>query len=227
MFAVIKSGGKQYKVATQDMLIVEKLPGEAGDGLVFENVLMLGGDKPAVGAPFVDGASVAAEIVEQSRSRKIIVFKKRRRKNSRRKNGHRQYLTTVRITDILTDGKKATVKKAAAKPAAKSKTEAAAEKPAPATDAAAPADKAAPADTAVPLFDTPAGAPDDLKKISGVGPVLEIKLHDLGITKFGQVAAFTPDDVTKVDDALSFKGRIDRDDWISQAKILADETKED
>ena len=74
------------------------------------------------------------------------------------------------------------------------------------------------------MFQAPEGEPDDLKKISGVGPVLEGKLHGLGITKFAQVAAFTADDITKVDDALSFKGRIERDDWISQAKKLTAES---
>jgi len=97
-------------------------------------------------------------------------------------------------------------------------------KPAKATPAAEPAAKEAAADVAAPLFQAPEGEPDDLKKISGVGPVLEGKLHDLGITKFAQVAAFTADDIAKVDDALSFKGRIERDDWISQAKTLAAES---
>ena len=232
MFAVIKTGGKQYRVTADDLLTVEKIPGEAGEGVVFEDVLLIGGDKPAVGAPLVDGASVAAEIVEQKRDRKIIVFKKRRRKNSRRKNGHRQFLTTVRITEILTDGKKPTKAKAArkppkAEPAEKvskaepeekaSKAEPSAEKPQSGEPAAAP----------VALFQAPAGDPDDLKKISGVGPVLEGKLHALGITKFAQVAAFTPEDVAKIDDALNFKGRIERDDWIGQARALADDNKGD
>ncbi len=119
MFAVIKTGGKQYKVATDQKLTVERLPGEAGDLVAFESVLMVGDESSSqVGSPFVAGATVAAEILEQSRGPKIIVFKKRRRKNSQRKNGHRQDLTTLRITEILTDGKKPTAKKAA-KPAKK------------------------------------------------------------------------------------------------------------
>ena len=208
MFAVIKTGGKQYRVAAEDRLKVEKLAGDAGDKVVFDNVLMVGGDTPVVGSPVVDGASVAAEIVEQGRGRKIIIFKKRRRKNSRRKNGHRQDYTLVKITDILTGGKKPAAKKAAPK-AAKPKDEPKAE-----------------AGDAAPLFTAPAGDPDDLKKISGVGPALEKKLHALGITTFEQVAGFTKDDIEKVDDALSFKGRVERDDWVSQAKALADEAKE-
>ncbi len=104
MFAVIKTGGKQYRVAANETLEVEKLAGEAGETVTFGEVLMLGGDQPQVGAPLVEGASVLAEIVGQKRGRKIIVFKKRRRQNSRRRNGHRQDFTLVRITDILAAG---------------------------------------------------------------------------------------------------------------------------
>jgi large subunit ribosomal protein L21 len=104
MFAVIKTGGKQYRVAADQTLEVEKLVGEAGETVTFGEVLMLGGDQPQVGAPLVDGASVVGEIVGQKRGRKIIIFKKRRRQNSRRRNGHRQDFTLVRITDILAAG---------------------------------------------------------------------------------------------------------------------------
>ena len=107
MFAVIKTGGKQYRVAANETLQVEKLAGEAGERVTFGEVLMLGGDQPQVGAPLVSGASVVAEIVGQKRGRKIIVFKKRRRQNSRRRNGHRQDFTLVRITDILAAGQQA------------------------------------------------------------------------------------------------------------------------
>ena len=103
MFAVIKTGGKQYRVAADEMLQIEKLPGEAGETVTFSEVLMVGGEAPRVGAPLVSGAAVLAEIVEQKRGRKIIIFKKRRRQNSRRRNGHRQEFTVVRITDILAD----------------------------------------------------------------------------------------------------------------------------
>jgi len=104
MFAVIKTGGKQYRVAANETLQVEKLSGAAGDAVTFPDVLMLGGDAPQVGAPLVAGASVRAEIVEHRRGRKVIIFKKRRRQNSRRKNGHRQDYTVVRITEILGEG---------------------------------------------------------------------------------------------------------------------------
>lgn len=101
MYAVIKTGGKQYRVAADDVLEFERLDGEAGAKVEFPDVLMVGeGESVKVGAPLVDGAKVVGEIVEQKRGRKIIIFKKRRRKNSRRKNGHRQDLTKVRITEI-------------------------------------------------------------------------------------------------------------------------------
>jgi large subunit ribosomal protein L21 len=227
MFAVIKTGGKQYRVAADQTLEVEKLAGDAGDTIIFDKVLMVAGEgEPMVGAPIVAGASVAGEIVEQKRGPKIIIFKKRRRKNSRRKNGHRQDLTLVRITDILTDGKKPVVKKAKAVPE-KSDKAAEPEKPkaeAPKAEtpkAETPKAEKKPTDAAAPLFTAPAGEPDDLKKISGVGPVIEKKLHALGLTRYEQVAAFTAEDIARVDEALSFKGRIERDDWVAQAKALA------
>ncbi|KAG1651761.1 50S ribosomal protein L21 [Nymphon striatum] len=213
MFAVIKTGGKQYRVVADDEFKVELLEGAEGSQVEFNNVLMVGnGAEVTIGAPEVDGATVVAEIVKQGRGRKVIAFKKRRRQNSRRKRGHRQYETTVRITDILIGGAKAP-KKAAAKPAPKKEA-------APKAEAKAPAPKKAAALPEGALFARPEGEPDDLKLISGVGPVLEKKLHSFGITKFAQVAAFTKADIDMVDDALSFKGRIERDDWISQAKKL-------
>src|SRR5690349_3060408 len=107
MFAVIKTGGKQYRVAADDKLKVEKVAGEVGDIITFGEVLVVGGDSPTLGTPTVSGATVAAEVLSQARGQKVIAFKKRRRKNSRRKRGHRQEFTLVRITEILTDGKKA------------------------------------------------------------------------------------------------------------------------
>jgi large subunit ribosomal protein L21 len=105
MFAVIKTGGKQYRVAPDEKLKVARLEGEPGTIVSLTEVLMVGGDSPVVGNP-VPGASVAAEVVEHSRGPKVIAFKKRRRKNSRRKRGFREEFTLIRITEILTDGKK-------------------------------------------------------------------------------------------------------------------------
>ena len=168
MFAVIKTGGKQYRVVPEDVLKIEKVAGEAGDFVEISDVLMVGeGGNTTVGAPLVDGACVSAEIVTQGRTRKIIAFKKRRRQNSRRTIGHRQQLTTVRIAEILTDGKKPSKKKAAAKKAAPAKDEA---KAAPAKDAKkeTPKKEAAPkaeakkeekaeAKSDAPLFKAPKG----------------------------------------------------------------------
>ena len=160
MYAVIKTGGKQYRVAKDQVVKVEKIDGEPGETVAFEDVLMVGeGESATVGTPLVAGATVAAEVIEQGRGPKIIVFKKKRRKNHRRRNGHRQDLTVLRVTEILTDGKKPSKAKAAkppkteAKAPAKPKTEAkdeAAAKPAakpkteskPKTEAKAPAKKA-------------------------------------------------------------------------------------
>src|ERR1041384_382864 len=109
MFAVIKTGGKQYRVAAEEKLKVEKVAGEPGEIIQFGDVLVVGGDSVTLGNPTVSGASVAAEVLDQGRGPKIIAFKKRRRKNSRRKRGHRQEFTLVRITEILTDGAKPSV----------------------------------------------------------------------------------------------------------------------
>lgn len=103
MFAVFKTGGKQYRANPNDTLVIDNLPGEVGDMVVFSEVLMVGA---TLGAPLVAGASVAGEIVEQKRGDKVIAFKKRRRQNSKRRRGHRQHLTVVRIAEILLDGAK-------------------------------------------------------------------------------------------------------------------------
>jgi large subunit ribosomal protein L21 len=119
MFAVIKTGGKQYRVAADDVLTIGNVTGEVGDILEIGEVLAFGeGDDVTIGSPLVEGAMVTVEVVEQGRGRKVIAFKKRRRQNSRRRHGHRQLLTTVRISEILTGGAKPS-KKASAKPAAK------------------------------------------------------------------------------------------------------------
>ena len=197
MYAVVKTGGKQYRVSKDDILRVEKLDGDAGDLVTLDDVLMVGeGADITVGAPRVEGAAVAAEILEQGRNKKIIVFKKRRRQNYRRKAGHRQHVTILKVTEILTDGAKP-------KPLAK---------------------KAAPAEKKEDAAEAPASAPaggDDLKKLSGVGPVLEEKLHAAGVTSFAQIAAWGPEDIEEFDEKLSFKGRIEREGWVEQAKKLA------
>jgi large subunit ribosomal protein L21 len=154
MFAVIRTGGKQYRVAPNDIIEIERIAGEPGDIIELAEVLLLGGSEgiPQAGSPAIAGALVAAEVMEQKRGDKIIVFKKKRRKNYRRKNGHRQALTLLRITEILTDGKKPSMTKAAPRPepkkAEKKPAEVKAAKPAKA-EKKAPA-KAAPKPRAKP-----------------------------------------------------------------------------
>lgn len=204
MYAVVKTGGKQYRVAKDDVLKIEKLSGEAGDVVTLGEVLMVAnGADVTVGAPLVAGASVAAEIVEQTRGAKIVIFKKRRRQNYRRKKGHRQLLTVVRITDILTDGAKPAAKKAAAKkPAAKAEKAIKPEK-------TAKTDKAPAADFV-----------DDVSLIGGVGPKLKEKLEGYGVTSLKQLAAMSEADIAKMDEALELHGRATRDEWVEQAKEL-------
>jgi large subunit ribosomal protein L21 len=212
MFAVLKTGGKQYKVKAGDILRVEKLAAAAGEKIQFNDVLMVGGDAPVVGAPFVEDAGVQAEVLEQIKGEKTINFVKRRRKHSsKRTKGHRQKLTVVKVTDILAAGAAASGVKAAT-----GKGDVAVAEAAPAPKKAAP--KQAAETAAAPAADTGA---DDLKKLSGVGPALEKKLHAAGVTSFAQIAAWTEEDIAKIDEELSFKGRIEREGWVAQAAELA------
>jgi large subunit ribosomal protein L21 len=210
MFAVIKTGGKQYRVAANDQITIEKLVGSAGETVAFEHVLMLVQDGvTTVGAPHVAGVSVAAEIVLQGRGDKVISFKKRRRQNSKRKRGHRQDLTVVRITDILTGGKKATVTAKAPVMAAAIAAVATAAVVAP--KAAKPAKAAAP----TAGMDT-----SNLSLISGIGPTIEKKLRAAGIQSWNEIAAWSEADVTKWDEELALRGRATREEWVEQAKEL-------
>ena len=109
MFAVIKTGGRQYRVVPDDVLEIGKIAGEVGTIVQLGEVLLLGGEQPVLGAPTVAGASVAAEVLQHKRGPKVIAFKKRRRKNSRRKRGYRDEITVLRVTEILTDNKQPTV----------------------------------------------------------------------------------------------------------------------
>ena len=200
MFAVVRTGAKQYRVAEGDVIKVERLSGEAGDTVTLGEVLMLGGDAPEIGAPTVAGASVAAEILEQGRDDKIIVFKKRRRQNYRRKKGHRQHLTVLRIDEILTGGAKASGKKSARSRVVDQSSEAS---PAPSE----------------PLDDTAPAIRDDVSLIGGVGPKLKEKLVEAGITSLVVLSEMT--DATR--DQLSemkLLDRAEREEWQEQAQGL-------
>ncbi len=220
MYAVIKTGGKQYKVAEGDRLVVEKIDGEAGDQVVFGEVLMLGGEKSVtVGNPLVDGAQVIGELVEVRKGEKVIVFKKRRRQNYRRTKGHRQWEAFVAISEIVLPGAKPkTAAKAKAEEAAPAKAApktAAAPKAAakPAAKAEKPAAKAAPKAKA---------ANDDLTQLNGVGPAFAKKLNAAGVTGFAQVAAWKAADLDALDAEIpGIKAKAETGDWIKQAKELA------
>lgn len=223
MFAVIKTGGKQYRVKSGDTLRVEKLAADAGEKIQFNEILMVGGDNLVVGAPFVKDAGVQAEVVDQIKGDKLIHFVKRRRKHSsQRTKGHRQQLTLLKITDILADGaEKSGVKAAigagsvsgAAIAAAAPKAEKKADAPKPEAKAAPKAEK-----TEAKAAPKKAAGGDDLKELSGVGPALEKKLHEAGVTTFAQIANWSEADIADMDEKLSFKGRIEREGWVEQAK---------
>jgi large subunit ribosomal protein L21 len=156
MFAVFKTGGKQYRVAAEDVLQVDKIKGERGEIVEFGEVLVVGGDSVTLGAPTVAGATVAAEVVDQGRGPKIIAFKKRRRKNSRRKRGFRQEFTLLRITEILTDGNKPS-------------------KTAPPRPRRAPAAAAAPAEASAASAEAPESAPKSKPKARAKKPAAKEK----------------------------------------------------
>ena len=190
MFAVFKTGGKQYRVAADDKITIMTVAGNPGDIITFDNVLMLvDGDTNTIGAPTIAGASVAAAIIEHDRGPKVIAFKKRRRKNSKRKRGHRQDLTIVQITEILANGAKPSKKTAA-----------------PVSASAAPAASGA--------------ASDDVELIGGIGPTIGKRLKEAGVTTWKQVAAWTDADVAKWDEDLNLRGRIQREEWVEQANEL-------
>jgi len=193
MFAVLKTGGKQYKVQSGDVLRVEKLAAAAGEKIQFNEILMVGS---TIGAPLVAGAGVQAEVIDQIKGEKLIHYVKRRRKHSsQRKKGHRQQLTLLRITDILEAGADATGVKAAIGAGSAPKTAVEAAAPKKAAKAAAPA----------------AGA-DDLTTITGVGPAAAKKLVEAGITTFAQLASV---------DVETFDAVKVKPEWVEQAKELA------
>ncbi|WP_170330102.1 50S ribosomal protein L21 [Ruegeria arenilitoris] len=201
MFAVLKTGGKQYKVQAGDVLRVEKLAADAGEKVQFNDVLMLGGDAPVVGAPFVEGAGVQAEVIEQVKGDKVIKFVKRRRKHSSKRTvGHRQKLTLVKITDILSSGADKSGIKAAT--------------------GSAPAGEAAPAAKPAKKVEAKADAPaaaaaDDLTKLNGVGPAAAKKLVEAGIESFAALAALSDEQIAVID-TIKVKP-----EWVEQAKELA------
>jgi len=240
MYAVIRTGGKQYRVAPDDILEIEKVEAAEGEVIELDDVLMIGKDDgdPEVGAPRIEGARVAAEVLEQGRGDKIIVFKKKRRQNYRRKRGHRQPLTTIRVLEVLGAGQKAkkkpgegvTAKPKAqnqpgeglgAEPAKEAKGKGKSDKPAAGAEKPeAPKAKKKAAATGFEKLDAPQGEPDNLKTLPGVGAKLAERLNEYGIFHFHQLAAMSEDDVKEMDAALNLRGRATRDDWVGQAKQM-------
>lgn len=210
MYAVIKTGGKQYRVSEGDILRVEKLSAETGDVVAFDEVLMIGGEGDSlVGAPAVDGASVTANVLDIRKDKKIKVFKKRRRQNYRRTKGHRQWIAVISVAEILKPGTKS---KLDAKPAKVAADEA----PAPAKKAAPKAEKAAPKAKAA------AAASDDLTQLTGVGPAYATKLNEAGVTSFAQIAAWTDAEIERLDGEISgLKAKAEKGDWVAEAKGFA------
>ncbi|PZT89949.1 MAG: 50S ribosomal protein L21 [Citromicrobium sp.] len=225
MFAVVRTGGKQYRVAAGDKIAVEKLAGEAGDTVTLGDVLLAGnGDKMEDAAK----VKVSAEIIAQAKSEKVIVFKKRRRHNYRRKNGHRQQMTLLRITqvgDSKAEAKAAAPKKEAA-PKKAEETKAAPKKDTSAKAAAPKAEKAAPKKAAA-TEKAPAkkAAKTDLDTtnlslISGIGPAIEKKLHAAGVKSWEDIAAWDKATMAKMDEELTLGNRPENDEWVAQAKEL-------
>ncbi len=203
MYAVIDTGGKQHRVALGDRLKVESLKAEPGAKINLENVLMVADEGDIkVGTPHLDTA-VEATVIGHGRGEKVRIFKMRRRKGSRQHAGHRQNYTELEITRIGGAKAKPTTPKT-------EKTEQALESESEQLKSAAPE-----ATTAA----------DDLTQINGVGPVIVDKLKSIGITSLEQIAGFTEEDIDRVNGDLNFKGRIERDDWVEQAKKLLKEGK--
>lgn len=225
MFAVLKTGGKQYKVRAGDMLRVEKIAANAGEKVQFNEILILGGDVAVVGTPMIAGAAVQGEVVDQIKNDKTINFVKRRRKHgSQRTKGHRQKLTLIRVTDILSkggdkSGVKAALGGSVATVVSEDVTPAKKAKPAKKAADANNASAAKPVEAVASVKAKTSG--DDLTKLSGVGPAMLKKLNTVNISTLEQVAAWTSEDVAAIDEKLSLKGRIEREGWIQQAKELA------
>ncbi|MBL4663435.1 MAG: 50S ribosomal protein L21 [Flavobacteriaceae bacterium] len=209
MYAIVEIAGQQFKVAKDQKVFVNRLATEEGEKVSFDNVLLIGdGDKVTVGAPAIDGAQVGAKVVKHLKGDKVIVFKKKRRKGYRVKNGHRQSLSEIIIESIVASGAKkaAPVKKAEPK----KETKAAAPK-------AAPVKKEAPAKVTAPKKTAKA---DDLKKIEGIGPKIAETLVAAGIVSFADLAKAKPAAISEI--IADVRGNHVPETWPAQAQMAAD-----
>ncbi len=211
MYAIVEIGGHQYKVEKDQQLFVNRLNGEKGDKVQFDNVLLIDkGGKVNVGAPVIDGAAVEAKIVDHLRADKVIVFKKKRRKGYKKKNGHRQDITSVEIAKIIeTDAKKSSASKAKTAPKKESPKTEAPKKETP--KAAAPAEK------------VKASGKDDLKKIEGIGPKCAEHLNNGGINTFAELADAKIERVQEILDNAGPRYKIiNPSTWAEQAALARD-----
>ena len=207
MYAIVEIAGQQFKVAKDQKVYVHRLQNEEGSKVTFDNVLLVDDGKVTLGAPAIEGAAVTAKILKHLKGDKVIVFKKKRRKGYKVKNGHRQYLSEIQIESIVASG----AKKAPAK-----KTEAPA-KAAPVKKAAVKVEKAAPAPKAAAPKSTKA---DDLKKIEGIGPKIAETLVAAGIVNFADLAKAKPAAISEI--IAGVRGNHIPDTWPQQAKLAAD-----
>ncbi|ULC59995.1 50S ribosomal protein L21 [Flaviramulus sp. BrNp1-15] len=207
MYAIVEIAGQQFKVVKDQKVFVNRLQTEEGKKVSFDNVLLLGdGDKVTVGAPAIGGAQVGAKVLKHLKGDKVIVFKKKRRKGYRVKNGHRQSLTEIVIESIVASGAKpAKAEKAAPKKTAK-KAEPKTEAPKAEVKKAAPKKSAAKA--------------DDLKKVEGIGPKIAETLVAAGITTFAELAKTKPAKISEIIEGV--RGNHVTDTWPKQAKLAAD-----
>ncbi|WP_410006813.1 50S ribosomal protein L21 [Aequorivita nionensis] len=213
MYAIVEIAGQQVKVAKDQKVFVNRLPVEEGKKVSFDNVLLIGdGDKITIGAPAIDGAQIGAKVVKHLKGDKVIVFKKKRRKGFRKKNGHRQYLSEIVIESIVASGATPAKKEEAKKAEPKKETKAAAPKAK--VETKAPAKKAAP---------KKAAKADDLKKIEGVGPKAAEAMVAAGMDTFAKVAKAKPEAIaTILSDASSNLAHLVTDTWPKQAQLAAD-----
>jgi len=245
MYAIVEIAGQQVKVAKDQKVFVNRLPVEEGKKVSFDNVLLIGdGDKITIGAPAIDGAQIGAKVVKHLKGDKVIVFKKKRRKGFRKKNGHRQYLSEIVIESIVASGATPAKKEEAKKAEPKKETKAAAPKAKAETKKAEPKAKkevevsenlvtraehrAEDAhieiniDKVLHSIGTALKADaDDLKLINGIGPVYEEKLNGLGIYTFEQISKLKAADREELSaiDGIT-REKIEADEWVKQAKEL-------
>ena len=224
MYAVIKTGGKQYRVSPGDKLRVESLKAGEGEVVEFADIYMVGdGDSVSIGTPFVSGAQVRAKVLSHGRGKKIRIIKFKRRKHYQRRMGHRQNYTELEIVSVngVTAGGSNKTDDGAVTESTRVEPRVSG-RAAPIVGSSMDTSSAETSMTALKFLDSPNGEPDDLKKILGIGSVLEEKLNEMGIFHFHQIAGLSVNDVDSINAQLNFSGRIERDEWIVQAVELKD-----